>query len=495
MEFIEYYRIIRRRFWIALVMAGIAAAAVVAWRLMPQETAYPALGTILVHDVAKRDVLLQGNEVQIGQPEEGQFWSNFTSFVGSTEMLRSAAEEIGISVEEASQQLEPAQLRRIQESDAAQVSAAALGVPRTGLAPNVSNAKDLAVRYCDAVMDQLGEAWRARRLRRLELARQILQEREPVLEREVAQIRREADALIAEYDGVSPSGVLESLTQELAAVEEQMAATQVERGAAEARSQVLAGRESRRVAAVEGEQAPVTNPRVAALQQAIIEKQIQLDEELARRTEEHQQVRALKAEIGRLEQRLAEVRAEGEQEMGPATAAVMVEAAITARVEAEALTRRLELLQERMGEIRDRLPTVRADARVYDEVASRLAAAEQAHRTLLDSLDRLDAEESQIANPEVTLVEVLDEAEPQRVARGLAAFIGRLVVAVLAGGGLGILLIFMLHYVDFSFQDEEEAERMLGVTVLAGIPRSDIEFEPPPGGPEQDETDADAGIL
>ncbi|MEA3402579.1 MAG: hypothetical protein U9R79_15175 [Armatimonadota bacterium] len=468
------------------------------WRLMPQETTYPAVGTVLVHDVAKRDVLLEGNEVQIGRPEEEQFWSNFAQFVGSTEMLRTAAEAIGVSAEEATGQLEPASLQPIRGSDAARVSAAAIGVPRTGMAPNVSNAKDLAVRYCDAFMEHLGEEWRARRIRRLELARHILQERQPLLKQEVAQIRREADALIAEYEGVPPTGVLDSLTQELAAVEEQMAAAQVAKGTAEARSDVLAGRERPRMARVEGEETSITNPRVVALEQAIVEKQIQLDEELARRTEEHQQVRALKVEIERLQERLREVKAEAEQEVGPAAAAVMAETAVTAQVEAEALTRRLELLQERMGEIRARLPTVRADARVYEEVAGRLAGAEQAYATLLDSLDRLDAEEEQLGNPEVTLVEVVDEAEPERVPRGLAAFVGRLAVAVLAGGGLGILLIFVLHYVDFSFQDEEEAERMLGVRVLAGIPRSDVEFEPVEavtGEPEQDETDADAGLF
>ena len=59
MEFIEYYRIIRRRIWIAALMAGLTAAVVVGARLMPQETTYPAAGRILVHEIAKRQVRLQ----------------------------------------------------------------------------------------------------------------------------------------------------------------------------------------------------------------------------------------------------------------------------------------------------------------------------------------------------------------------------------------------------------------------------------------------------
>jgi capsular polysaccharide biosynthesis protein len=486
MEFIEYYRIIRRRFWIALVMAGITVAVVIAARLMPQETTYPAAGRILVHEIAKREVRLAGDELAIGQAQdEGAFWNDFSQFVGSTQVLQTAAADIGVTADEAARQLQAARAERLADSNVAQVVAGATGVPRQPMAADVSNASDLAVRFCDAVMEKLDELWRARRVAWLDLTRETVEERLPIIEDEIARTEKEADRLIAKYEGVSPVGVLGSLTAELAAIEEQTATTEVSRGGAEARSEVLsrAGEEEGTALARAG--ATTTSPRVVALRQAILERQIQLDEQLSRRTAEHEEVKALQASIERLQRRLDEVEAGGEPEMGPEASAILQEAAVSAEVEAEAMTRRLELLRKRVGEIRDRLPTVRADARVYEDIDGRLTGAKQTQATLRDHVARLDLEEEQVKK--APLLEVVTAAEPQRVARGVVRFIIQLAVALGAGAGLGILLIFVLHYVDFSFQDEEEAERMLGVPVLAGIPRTDVQLAGPPGAPPSGE--------
>ncbi len=477
MEFIEYYRILRRRIWIAAVMAGLTAAVVVAARLMPQETTYPAAGRIFVHEIAKRQVRLQGNDLQIGQPErEEEFWSNFGQFVSSTQVLQTAATDIGLAAGEAARQLERPRAERIPGSNVAHIISGARGVPSNVTDPNLSNKRDVAVRFCDAAMEGLGELWRSRQLGWLGATRETVEERLPVLRQEIARIETEVDSLTAKHDGVSPTGVLESLTGELATIEEQMASAEVSRGTAEATSDVLgrAGEEGGARLARAATPALVS-PRAAALRQAIIDRQIQLDEQLSRRTEEHQQVRALQAEIERLQRRLEEVEGAGEEEMGPEASAILQEAAISAEVEASALTRRLELLRSRTGEIRDKLPTVRADARVFEDVDARLTQARQTYAMAQNHIARLELEEQQVSN--AVLLEVVTTAEPQRVPRGVVRFIVQLAVALSAGGGLGILLVFVLHYVDFSFQDEEEAERMLDVPVLAGIPRTDIQVD------------------
>ncbi|MFW6156838.1 MAG: hypothetical protein ACOC7J_05940 [Armatimonadota bacterium] len=476
MEFVEYYRIIRRRIWIAIVLAALTSAVVVVVRLIPEEIDYPATGRMLVHETAQRQVRLVDNQAMMGMPEDAQqFWRDLNQFVASRYVMQAAADEMGISPAEATEQLEPARAERIENSSAIMIYVAASGVPASAFDPNESNARDVAVRYCDAVMARLDDVWRQRRAAELDQIRITLEQREPALQSEIAQIQRRADALAEEYAGAPPDGVLGSLTAELALVEQQIATGEVEKGAAEARAEALTGQAGQTPATGETT-TPMTaaDPRVQALQQAILEKQVELDEQLTRRTEEHEDVQALITTIERMEQRLAELEAtvDDRGQTGPQTSLLLAQTTINANVERAAATRQLELLQQRANEIGNRLPDVRADARLYEEIAARLDAAQASYDNLLDSLSRIDSEEQLLA--EATLFEILTEAEARHVPRGLASFIVKLIGAAAAGLGLGILLIFVLHYVDFSFQDEQEAERMLGVPVLAGIPRSDI---------------------
>ncbi|MFW6437979.1 MAG: hypothetical protein ACOCZ7_03100, partial [Armatimonadota bacterium] len=114
MEFVEYYRIIRRRIWIAVVLAALAAAIVVVARLLPQEIDYPASGRVLVHEAAQRDIALTENQVLVGTPENPErFWRDLDQFVGSRFMLQAASEEMGIAPQEAGEQLRAARAEQI----------------------------------------------------------------------------------------------------------------------------------------------------------------------------------------------------------------------------------------------------------------------------------------------------------------------------------------------------------------------------------------------
>lgn len=474
MEFIEYYRIIRRRIWIVVVLAALTTAAVVVARVMPQEVNYPATGRILVHEAAQRQVQLVGNEAIFLVPEEGIFWADLNQFLYSRQVMEAAALEMAITPGEAFEQLKPAQAERIGGSSAATIHVSAVGIPSQKLAPGIGSVRDMAVRYCDAVMVTLDDVWRQRRLAELNRARFALEQRQPTLENEIELYQRRADELARVHDGVPPTGVLDRLSSEMAQIEQDLASGEVARGAAEARSTALSHvGESAARRGPQG-QAPIVDPRVQSLRQAILEKQIALDEQLTERTEEHTEVQVLQDTIGRLEVRLRELEAADTTsgQFSPEASAVLLQTQITADIETAAIGRRLELLRQRTGDIRDQLAEVRADARMYEHVEGRLTVARESLHLLLDSLDRLEAEEETLAHAQI--FEILTEAEPRHVARGWGPFIIRLAAAVAAGAGLGVLLIFVLHYIDFSFQDEAEAERMLGVPVLAGIPRSDI---------------------
>lgn len=464
MEFIEYYRIIRRRIWIAVVMAAIIASVVVATRLVPRETVYTGVGRLLVHDIAKRRVSVAGNELFIGLPDRGeQFWNEIRQFVSSTELRRMAAQDLDIVGVEVESRLKRAEVRQLEGSNVLQVTAGA-------------DSNDLAVELCNAVMRHIPETWRSRQVAHIQMARQILSDRLPALREEVTLLETEADKLTAPYQGSRPTDVLDGMNTELANIQSQTAAAEMSTATAQARLSTAEEMAQKAPAeAARGRIGRAVSPRVQALQQEILQKQIELDGVRSRRTSEHQEVRALEAQIAALQQRLEAVEEEeeaGEEQVVPELSVLLQQTAAAAEVDAAALMRQRELLQERATEIHKELPAVQADSRTFEGINTELTAARETYAALQANIDRLKAEEEQLQ--ETSVMEVLDEATAQRMPRGLVQFVMKLGVAIAAGGGLGILIIFVLHYVDFSFQDEEEAERMLGVRVLAGIPRSDV---------------------
>ena len=474
MEFIEYYKIIRRRVWIAVVLAAITASVVVAARLMPKETVQPAAGRVLVHEVAKRQVEVAGYELRLGPPaDEELFWNNLNHFVHSTYVLATAAADVGIVGGEVERQLAHAQARRLEGSNALEIVAGAKEVGIHPVNPNIASAKDLAVEICDTIMEQLGETWKTRQIARIQIAQETLQERISPLRQEISRLQNEADKFTAEYAGRKPTNVLETLSNELETVQSEIATVQTSQGTAQARVQTLQEMFSQAPATLARE-GPViaASPRLLALQNAIVEKQIELDETRSRRTEAHPEVRSLQAQIEALEQRLNKIVQGEEGQISPQASAALQQADLEARTNVEAFSRQLELLRSRAADVRERLPSVRANARLFEQVDTELTRAQTALYTVEANIERLAAEEEQMQD--ATMMEVLEPAVAQRVARGLMRFVLQLGVAVFAGGGIGILIIFVLHYIDFSFQNEEEAEEMLGVRVLAGIPRSDV---------------------
>ena len=474
MEFVEYYKIIRRRIWIAVVMAAITASVVVAARLMPQETVQPAAGRVLVHEVAKRQVEIAGYELRLGPPaDEDLFWNNLSHFVHSSAVLAAAAADVGIVGGEVEQQLAHAEARHLEDSNVLEIVAGAKEVGIHPVNPNIASAKDLAVAICNSIMEQLGETWKTRQIARIQAAQDILRERILPLRDEISRLQSEADKFTAEYGGRKPTDVLETLSNELETVQSEIATAQTSQGTSQARVQTLQEMFSQGPATLAREgPAMAGSTRVVALQNAIVAKQIEMDEARSHRTDAHPEVRSLEAQIEALEKRLSQVRQGEGQEISPEAAAALQQADLEARTNVEAFSRQVELLRSRAADGRERLPSVRADARLFEQVDSELTRAETAIDTVGANIERLAAEEEQMQA--ATMMEVLEPAAAQRVARGLMRFVLQLGVAVFAGGGIGILIIFVIHYVDFSFQNEEEAEEMLGVRVLAGIPRSDV---------------------
>ncbi|NLO07079.1 MAG: hypothetical protein GX131_14735 [candidate division WS1 bacterium] len=497
MEFVEYYRILRRRIWLVVLTAGLAAAAVLLTRLLPQETVYPADGRILLHDVAKREMYLQGNDLFIGPLDnQGEFWNGFSQFVNSRYVFESAAAELGISSPEAEEALEPAQAERLGESDVARISASAVEVPQ-GEGVSVEDPREMATLFTNTVMDKLDDLWRQNRLARIDAIRKVLQERLPDIEGDLADLRANVDAIVGPYGGVPPTTLESQMTTELGTIESETSASEISRGTADARADIL-GERARSTGGGRTTTTPIQNPEAAALQQAIAQKQVELEEELTRRTAEHEAVKAIERQIAGLRQRLATVRTDAVTTGTDPGSIALREAAIQAEVEAAAINRRLDLLAQRATEIHNSLPQISRDARIYEEVDARLKGMRADYDAVINHLERLDYEEQQLEA--TTLIEVIAPAEAQRIPTGLASFVLKLIVAIIAGAILGILLVFAIYYVDFSFQDAHEAELLLEVPVLAGIPRTDVAgptTQPAVAGPpsQGQDSDDDRGIL
>ncbi len=474
MEFIEYYKIIRRRVWIVVVMAVMTASVVVAARLMPKETVQPAVARVLVHEAAKRQVEIAGYELRLGPPQdEDLFWNDLAQFVQSAAVLTRAAAKLGIVGDQVGQQLTHVQARRLADSNTLEIVAGAKKLGIHPVNPNIASTRELAVEICNGVVEELSEMWRSRQVSRIRTAQATLQERIAPLRQEIGRLQGEADKLIAEYSGRKPTDVLETLSKELETVQSEIVTVETSLSTAQARVETLQKLSSQAPPRLAREwPGTAASPQVVALQNAIVEKQIELDEARSRRTEAHPEVKSLQVQIKALEERLSKVR-QGEGEgINPEAAVALQQADLEARTNVGAFSRQLQLLQGRMADIRKRLPSVRADARLFKQVEDDLARTQTVLETVQANLERLAAEEEQMQD--AAMIEVLEPAVAQRVPRGLIRFVLQLGVAVVVGGGIGILIIFVIHYIDFSFQNEEEAEEMLGVRVLAGIPRSDV---------------------
>jgi len=462
-EFVEYYKIIRRRIWLIVMLAVIAAAPVVIVRLVQPGATHRAQGALLVHDAAKRNISFTGAELQIAAPtgrDAGQmFWSNLDAFIGSHYFLTTVAAQINIVGGELERRLEPFAGDRVSSSD-------------MFLITSTADSSDTALAACTAAMAQLSELWRERQVWLAEQAQERVTESEPDEQQRIVELQPKAGKLIDAYDGSSPTEYLANLTQQLGSIELQIATVQVSLGASRARSNLLEQRGQPGATLARASVLIASSPRVIALVGAITEKQIALDETRARRTSDHPEVKALEAQIQKLEERLVAVREQDAEEGSLAQSPLLQQNALQAELDSAALASQLDVLGNKADDIRARLPQVRDDAQTFDEINTDIVVAKSRVQTLEEYHSQLEREAQYRQN--AIMMEEISAPRLLPRAGAIVRFIITLAVALLAGAGIGILIIFVWHYVDYSFYNAAEAENMVGERVLVGIPRSDV---------------------
>jgi polysaccharide chain length determinant protein (PEP-CTERM system associated) len=255
--------------------------------------------------------------------------------------------------------------------------------------------------------------------------------------------------------------------QKLAELEAQLVAAQTERRAAEAQRD-RASEELRRRDQVTPS-TWVTSPLVQTLRQQLANLEIQLAGLLEKFTERHPEVVATRAQIAQTQRRLEE---ELRRSLLAQTYTVdpvyqgLVQQAVSAEVAAATLRAREEALRQAArrwsGELRGLPPRELALARLQRQQK----VAETVYLMLAQKYHEARIAEASVV-PDLRLVDRARPPErPVFPRRGLTAALGALVGAL-----AGVAAAFGADRLDFRFHRPDEAEQLLGLPLLAVVPR------------------------
>ncbi|MEN6301206.1 MAG: hypothetical protein ABFD96_00685, partial [Armatimonadia bacterium] len=126
---------------------------------------------------------------------------------------------------------------------------------------------------------------------------------------------------------------------------------------------------------------------------------------------------------------------------------------VMSRMELASALRRIQALQARDSELRNRLPALQNRARLYSELLERLKPLDDQRASILANLKILDAEARRLR--ESRDLSVVDKAEVISTNRSLSRFAMLAVAGIFAGFIIGIMVVFLLHYLDVGGQSKD----------------------------------------
>jgi uncharacterized protein involved in exopolysaccharide biosynthesis len=475
MEYIEYYRIIRQRIWIAVMIAVLAGAVVLGMYLRPRaEKSYVGRMVIAVNDAAMRTVALQGDVLTIGSPADDKtFWGSFIELAQGRLLPEAIARAVPKVPED---DCSPLQLGRLEDTKLVSLE----------VTTRTKEQAEAVAFGCVGAMDRL---WRSRQIESAEGISRQLAGRITELEKQIRYLADRTDQIITAYGGLDPASRADALEQELRALEQQLVSSQLEAVGVTQQARVLAAGSTAQVPVKAGLTPVVdtaTDPRVAALQAKILDKGLEIDDALIRRTPDHPEVKALQAQLQTLEGRLRQVQREVSASVPAGSDNTIVDPGLrrdtlVAQAAAQAMNGRIVFISRRIAEIRNKLPALHTAGAAYDALAQPLQADRDTRATLLGHQIQVSSELNtlKMARAPEMVTAMTPQASVEGTRRPTRGFIMKFIVALIAGFGIGVLTILMMHYVDMSFRNEEEAEQMLGERVLVGIPRTDVVLREP----------------
>jgi capsular exopolysaccharide synthesis family protein len=428
MEFWQYYRVVRRRRWVFLVVALVTLGTVL-YAYQPLPAGYAATASIKADSTAP-----------------------LVSVLNSRTVLAATAEQLHVSP----RALEGRFVVR-EDREAGVVRVMALGTTPEG----AERAATAFVQAGIQVYDRLIREGTSRQ--RAFIQAQLAQ----------AQTRlQEAQARLASFrarSGASVSPTVAAALDRTMALESARDAAIAERADVQARlaaTDSLLSQEQR----TRTERVIQENPAAQKIQSELIGLQIALNEELAVHTEQHPNVIALRTRIALLERMLAtELHKVLTSETIGANPLYekLLGNRIDLLVQLASANARIEGASAALRDMRGRLPVLSRNEAELARLTQEAASAERIVTALQDRF--LDAQLKE--------QEVLSTAGPHLLDPATASGAAipsertsRLLIGLLLGAALGLAAAFFTDYVDATIRTTKDAERVLGIPAAGTIP-------------------------
>lgn len=475
MEYIGYLKAIRERIWLPGLTGGLACLVVIALSLLPTNTkVYTARGRMVVDSIAFRTINSQGDQLTIAYPEsDSGYWATLTGFAQGPTALQNVLTDLSL------------------EADAKDryqiiISAERMSIGRTSSAylEFVAKSTDRKVsqKVVDALMEYVSREWQADRVREAQSIVDSLKRRLPGANDDIAEAQAAVSEIEERHGGVAPDREADTIASSLVAAQLAMQNADLEATAGQTRSQRLLAQPRRSDTAAQLTGSAALEERIDTVRQQVMDRETQLADMLTRRTPDHPAVKELRRQIAELKGRvkdLEDVAATG------ATSDFVREAAIEARIYAEEMSSRREVLMRRENELRARMTSARTDIVKYQEAVASADAVLKRYLNLKGNIASAQSEVLNRSRAEMLKVQAKGELDPgpSQIARTAV----NLLLAALVGAVLGIGVIVGIHYFDATLRNELDAARLLGCPILAGIPHTDVEVVPPTAAPTGDE--------
>ena len=219
------------------------------------------------------------------------------------------------------------------------------------------------------------------------------------------------------------------------------------------------------------------NPVAQQLREQLVGLEVALTSQLAIHTDNYPDVIALRAKIKAIKDRLtsevARVVASERIEFNPVYDS-LVQQRVNLESDRVALLAKREALSRALGGVQHNLPEVAQTQLAQTRLERNISVRERQYGDLLTRFEQARLREQEILDLGVlTVVDHADGAQPVPIKGPLAQIGYAALFGLLAGGALA----YFLDYLDNGLGTPEKAERLMGVPVLAAIPRHNPPFE------------------
>ena len=439
MEFHEYCQIIRSRMGLPLALALFAVVVATGLFLLAGRQ-YKAQGQVLALPGAGYTVRWAGSNVEVAEMED--IWGTLQQLVESRAVAEQAALQTRLDVNG----LKGFTFDRGRRGNMFSVIGSA-GSPQQATA------------YVAAGMNAAGQLWTQQRLQRaVAVQADLLQRGDQLAPRREALQSRMAQMESGPPEG-KPPDVLAWAQSQIASTQGAIATASVDVGMARDRLNSLQSF-ALRERSVPPQQRLMADGAVlpgpaTSLQARLLDLQTQRSVMLQTRTAKHPEVVALDREIADTQKRLAQANDENRPVLNRISPTLQQQL-VVAEAELGATQRRVDVLRKQEADLRAKLPVLQSRAREYQALLDQFKPLDDERTALLGQLNTVENEISRLQGTHD--LRVVDAATVMGTNKTSKKLIMTIFGSLLGGFIIGTLLVFLLHYLELSRPEYEEAK-------------------------------------